>query len=283
MIVSGSRTQSLAAALADQTRHELADVSFDRFPDGEGIVRIDDAPTHAVVVASTVSDRAHIELLQLQDAVREAGADRVTTVLPYMGYARQDRPFDAGQPVSARAVARAISTGSTRVLVVEPHERSVCDWFTVPATAVDAAERLAVGLSAEDPLVVAPDAGATDLARSVRDAHGTGECAHFEKRRYSDTDVELEFASAETVADRQVVLVDDIVATGGTMCEAARLLTDRGAAQVTVACVHPLLVRGAHLKLLRAGVDTVIGTDTIEQPMSTVTVAPAIAGALSLS
>ena len=281
MIVSGSRTQSLAAALAAETGHSLAGVSFERFPDGEGIVRVDAAPTHAVVVASTVSDRAHIELLQLQDAAREAGADRVTTVLPYMGYARQDRAFDAGQPVSARAVARAISTGTDRVLIVEPHERSVRDWFTVPATVVDAAERLAAGLSAAAPLVVAPDAGAAGLARAVRDAHGTGECAHFEKHRRSDTDVELEFTATKAVADRQVVLVDDIVATGGTMCEAARLLTDRGAARVTVACVHPLLVRGAHLSLLRAGVDSVIGTDTIEQPVSSVSVAPAIAGALS--
>jgi len=282
MIVSGSGTQSLAAALAAETDHRLAGVSFERFPDGEGIVRIDGSPEHAVVVASTVSDRAHVELLQLQDAAREAGADRVTTVLPYMGYARQDRAFEPGQPVSARAVARAISTGTDRVLTVEPHETSVCERFTVPATPVDAAGRLAAGLSAPDPLVVAPDAGAAELAQAVCDAHGSGECVHFEKRRRSGTDVEVEaeFALDRSVADRPVVLVDDIIATGSTMCQAARTVLDRGAASVTVACVHPLLVRDAYLRLRRVGVDRVIGTDTIERPVSTVTVAPAIAGAL---
>lgn len=286
MIVSGSRTQSLAAALAAETDHELAGVSFDRFPDGEGIVRVqtDSAPEHAIVVASTVSDRAHVEVLQLQDAVREDGADRVTTVLPYMGYARQDDAFEPGQPVSARAVARAISTGTDRVLTVEPHEQSVCEQFTVPATPVDAAGRLATGLSATDPLVVAPDAGAADLAQAVCKAHGAGECVSFEKRRYSGADVEVEATvglEGETaVSGRPVVLVDDIVATGSTMREAATLLLDRGAASVTVACVHPLLAQNAYLKLRRAGVDRVLGTDTIERPVSTVSVAPAVAAAL---
>lgn len=280
MIVSGSATQTLAAALADATGEALAGVEFERFPDGEGIVRVDGVDDRAIVVASTVSDAAHVELLQLQDAVREAGASEVTTVLPYMGYARQDESFETGQPVSARAVARAISSGTDRVLTVNPHEEGVCDHFSVPAEAVDAAGCLAAPLpQLSDPLFLAPDAGAVDLAETVADAYGRGGVDYFEKTRHSGTEVEIEPSDA-AVAGRDVVLVDDIVATGSTMSESVAVVNDRGADRVYVTCVHPLLVRDAQLKLARAGVEAVFGTDTVERPASEVSVAPAVAEAL---
>jgi ribose-phosphate pyrophosphokinase len=282
MILPGSATQALAASLAAETGRELAGVSFDRFADGERCVQVEGigAGTDVVVVASTVSDGAHVELLQLQDAAREAGAAEVTTVLPYMGYARQDESFEPGQSVSARAIARAISTGTDRVVTVNPHERTVCGYFDVPATAVDAAGLLADPLPAlADPLFLAPDAGACDLAATVRDAHGRGDVDQFEKTRHTDTDVDVEPSDA-TVAGRDVVLVDDIVATGSTMSEAVSLLDSREAARVYVACVHPVLARGAHTRLRRAGVEAVYGTDTVEQPVSRVSAAPAIAEVL---
>ena len=282
MIVPGSDTQALAARLAEVTGDPLAPVEFDRFPDGEGMARIGDAvDDHAVVVASTVSDAAHIECLQLQDAAHEAGASQVTTVLPYMGYARQDRSFEAGEPVSARAVARAVSTGTDRVLTVEPHEPAVCAHFGVPATAVDAAGVLADPLPADltDPLFLSPDAGAVDLAATVADAYGRGDTDYFEKKRLSGSEVEITPSDAP-VADRDVVLVDDIVATGTTMSESVAVLNDRAARSVYVTCVHPLLASNAVTKLSRAGVEAIYGTDTIERPVSAVSVAPAIADAL---
>jgi ribose-phosphate pyrophosphokinase len=280
MIVSGSTSQALAAALAESTGETLAGVDYQRFPDGEGLVRVDGTDERAIVVVSTVTDSALVECLQLQDAVREAGAEAVTTVLPYMGYARQDRAFETGQPVSARAVARAISTGTDRVLTVNPHEESVREYFDAPAETVDAAGTLADPLpELSEPLFLAPDAGATDHAQSVADAYGRGETDHFEKTRHSGTEVEIRPSSTE-VAGRDVVVVDDIVATGSTMSEAVAVLNDRGAAHVYVTCIHPLLVRDARLKLARAGVEAVFGTDTVEREVSTVSAAPAIAGAL---
>jgi ribose-phosphate pyrophosphokinase len=277
MIVSGSTTQTLAVSLAAETGIDLAAVGFERFPDGERKVQVGDVGDRAVVVASTVSDEAHVELLQLQDAVREVGAEEVTTVLPYMGYARQDRAFEAGDPVSARAVARAISTGTDRVLTVNPHEEAVCDFFDVPARAVDAAGVLADPLGdLADPLFLAPDDGAIDIAETVRDAYGRGDVDHFEKTRHSGTEVDIEPSDA-AVGNRDVVLVDDIIATGTTMSESVAVLNDRGASSVAVTCVHPLLARDARLKLARAGVDAVYGTDTIERPVSEVSVAPVLA------
>jgi ribose-phosphate pyrophosphokinase len=280
MIVSGSATQSLAATVAAETGRELASVSYERFPDGEQKVQVGAVGEAATVVASTVSDGDWVQLLQLQDALREAGCEEITTVLPYMGYARQNEAFEAGDPVSARAMARAISTGTDRVVTVNPHETAVCDFFDVPTETIDAAGLLAEPLpDLSDPLFLSPDSGAIDLAVTVRDAYGSGETDHFEKTRHSGSEVTIEPSEA-AVDDRDVVLVDDIIATGSTMSESVAVLADRDAARIFVTCVHPLLVQNAYLKLSRAGVEQIYGTDTIERPVSTVSAAPAIADAL---
>jgi len=284
MILPGSDSQALGAALAAETGRELAAVTYDRFPDGEGMASVDldgTALDRAVVVASTPSDTAYVELLQLQDAVREAGADHVTTVIPYMGYGRQERAFEPGQPVSARAVARAVATGTDRVILVNPHEASVTDFFDVPCSVVDAAPRLADPLPADltDPLFLSPDAGAVSLAESVRDAYGGGDVDYFEKVRHSGTEVDITPSDAD-VTGRDVVVVDDIIATGSTMSESIGVLDDRDAADVFVTCIHPLLVRNARTKLERAGVTAVYGTDTLEREVTTTSVAPVVADAL---
>jgi ribose-phosphate pyrophosphokinase len=281
MIVSGSASQGLAAALARRLEEPLAAVEYDRFPDGEllaaapGVAAAD--PDRAVIVAATVSSDAHLEVLQLQDAAREAGVEEVVTVLPYMGYARQDEAFEAGHPVSARAVARAISTGADRVLTVNPHEKAISEFFEPTATAVDAAGRLAEPLPDDlvDPVFLSPDAGAIDLAGTVRDAYGGGETDYFEKTRRSGTEVEISPSDVD-VAGRDVVVADDIIATGSTMSEAVSVLRERNVGRIFVTCVHPLLARDAVTKLSRAGVEAIYGTDTIERGIETVSVAPAL-------
>ena len=308
MILPGSASQSLAAALASELDEALAVVETERFADGEFKLRVPDAghdgdgsssdapdrsgtPSdgsgdagstrdRAVVVASTVSAEAHVELLQLQDIARQ-GFEEVVTVLPYMGYARQDDAFRAGEPVSARAVARAVSTGTDRVLTVNPHEETVCDFFDVPCEPVDAAPRLAEPLcDLADPLFLSPDQGALGLAEGVRDAYGHGATDYFEKTRDYDTgEVSVEPSDAP-VAGREVVLVDDIVATGSTMADAGAALRDRDAGSVRAACVHPVLAANARSKLAAAGVERVVGTDTVERSVSAVSVTPVLADAL---
>lgn len=283
MIVPGSTSQTLAAALASETGRPLATPTYDRFPDGEQMAAIPEFEGEsATIVASTTSDEAWIELLQLQDAVREAGAEDVTTVISYMGYARQDEAFKAGQPASARAMARAVSTGTDRVVLVNPHETAIGSFFDVPVSIADAAPLLADPLPAglDDPLFLAPDEGAIELATTVREAYGVGETDYFEKRRDRDTGAVDVTPSDATVAGRDVVVVDDIIATGSTMSEAVEVLVERDADRVFATCVHPLLVGNAVTKLRRAGIEHVFGTDTVERPSSTVSAASAVADEL---
>ncbi len=282
MIVPGSSSQLLAAALADETGRPLATPTYDRFPDDETLAAVPAfAGDEATVVATTDSDTAWVELLQLQDAVREAGAGHVTTVIPYMGYARQDESFGPGEPVSARAMARAVSTGTDRVVLVNPHEPAVADFYDVPVETVDAASVLADPLPAlDDPLFLAPDEGAIDIAETVRDGYGTGETDYFEKHRDRDTGAVEVSPSDARVEGRDVVVVDDIIATGSTMSESTAVLTDRGAARILAVCVHPMLAANAVSKLRGAGVDRIIGSDSIERGCSVVSVAPALAAAL---
>jgi ribose-phosphate pyrophosphokinase len=282
MIVPGAASQALASRLATELCEPLAAVAYDRFPDGETLATVPEFDANrAVVVATTDTNDAWVELLQLQDAVREAGASEVVTVVPYMGYARQDQSFETGQPVSARAMARAISTGTDRVVLVNPHEDAVADFFECHVTVCDAADRLAAPLpeGLGDPLFLSPDAGAVGLAEAVRDAYGGGDVDFFEKTRHSGTEVEISPSDTDA-AGRDVVLVDDIIATGSTMSEAVAHIADDGADRVFAACVHPLLAGNARVKLEHAGIDRIVGTDTVEGDVSRVSVAPIVAAAV---
>lgn len=293
MILSGSTSQALALALGAILDEPVIPLDYDRFPDGELLVQVDRDATlpegvvldgtsftiddRALVVASTPTSAAHIELLQLQDLAHEAHAESITTIIPYLGYARQDRAHEPGQPASARAICRAIGASTDRIITVDPHEAVVCGYFDVPCVAVSAIGTLASALSIESdaPLFLAPDEGARSLATSLRDAYGEGTVDHFIKRRTGGDTVEIT-PSETDVAEREVVIVDDIIATGSTIATATSLLTSRGVNTVRVACVHALLVGGAHTRLRRAGVDELVATDTIERAVTAASAAPAI-------
>ncbi len=297
MILSGSESQVLAQALSRRLDEPVLPVSYRRFPDGELIVEVQSegslpAGVHlgeetfelddrAVIVASTLTAQSHLEVVQLQDLAVEGGAESIITVIPYLGYARQDVAHEPGQPVSARAVATVLGATTDRVVTVNPHERSVLEHFQAPAEAVSAVDALAGGLTLESdsPLIVAPDEGARPLATQLADAIGRGSVDHFEKERVGDAAVEISTTDTD-VSGREVVLIDDTIATGGTIATATSALFDGGAETVSVACVHPLLVGGAYTRLKQAGVKQVVGTDTIERTVSRVSAAPAVSDVL---
>jgi ribose-phosphate pyrophosphokinase len=276
VIVGGAASQLLASRVARVLGEQLLLTEFKSFPDGEQYTRVlGKIPRDVVIVQSTATDSDFINLLQLIDACE--GAD-ITVVIPYMGYARQDRRFKEGEAVSSRALARTLDV--EKVVTVNLHEESILRYFKTGAVNLDATPLLGEhlrGMRLADPVVIAPDGGAVSIARSAATVIGA-EYDYLEKTRISGEEVEIKPKKLD-IAGRDVILIDDMISTGGTMAEAISLFKAH-ASSIHVACVHPVLTGNALLRLYHAGVRDVISTDTLEKATSVVSVARLIASAL---
>jgi len=270
-ILAGNAHPQLAAAIAGSLAAEWDEALVQRFPDGESHVAVSPnlAGDRVVVVqplGPPVNDHL-VELLFLLDAARRAGAAELVAVVPYMGYARQDRR-DPGEPVGIRVAADAIaSRGPARLVVVDPHIASLEAVMGVPVDYVDGAAVLAAALqSVRAPgVLVAPDLGAAKLVERYASALGLP-TAVVRKRRLSGLTVE----AVELVGDvsgRAPIIVDDMLSTGGTIESATHLLLQRGAQpHVTVAATHGLFVGPAVDRLRRLPIERIIVTDTLPAP-----------------
>jgi len=275
-IVSGPSSQVLAGRIARTLGCTLVDTEFSTFPDGERYLCVPniDSCNHVVIVQSTPTDSDYISLLQLIDACDTS--DRIDVVIPYFGYARQDKRFKEGESVSARALAHAIT--ADHVFTVNIHNIGVLPYFGAPATDLNAAPCIGeyiASMKLTDPMIIAPDEGAIDLVRSTSEKLGVG-FDYMEKTRISGEEVSIKMKNLD-VSGRDVIILDDIISTGGTIVETTLLLKENGANRVFAACIHPVLVRNAVLRIFAAGVEGIIATDTLDRSVSVVTVAQLIA------
>ena len=272
------RSRAIGARIAGHLGVELVETTTSRFPDGEIYLRAGPLDETTVLVGSLLSSDSLVELLLLIDACHRSEA---LLVVPYLGYALQDREFRPGEAVSARAMALALSRGVSRVVTVNVHKESVLSHFAVPASQVSLAPEVGdfiATLGLADPLILAPDSGAVSFASAVA-ARGGWEWDHLEKTRLSGDEVRIEPRGGGSL-DGDVVLVDDIISTGGTLTAAALMLREKGAKGIHAVCVHGLFA-GPALDLLRsAGIGRIAASDTIESPESLYSAAGAIARAL---
>jgi ribose-phosphate pyrophosphokinase len=265
-VISTEYSQILAARIAQESNSDLVDVRFSRFPDGEHYLRAGPIGDDVLIVGSVVDSDSLVQLLLLIDACEGA---RSTLVIPYMGYARQDKQFHPGEPLSARAIARALSRGVSSVMTVNVHDRDILRFFSVPATNHSLAAEIGTYLSGcplHDPLILAPDDGAEYFAMEVAMVGGW-DTDHLEKTRISGEEVKIRPRNL-AVEGRDVVIVDDIISTGGTLSTAAKMLTVLGASCVYAACVHGVFSGGAYTRLMASGIRGVFASDTIEQGCS---------------
>jgi len=277
-VICTEKSQILATRLARAQKTTVVDVKYSRFPDGELYLVTGELDDETVMVSSVVDNDSLVQLLLLIDACENSD---IRLVIPYMGYARQDRQDRKGEPLSARAVARAISRGVSECITVNIHEPDVLRFFNAPARNISLARDIGAyikTLNLTNPLILAPDDGALAFAGQVASAGGW-EYDHLEKTRLNGEQVTMA-PKALSAASRPVVIVDDIISTGGTIATAAGMLSTQGATDVYAACVHGVLTGGAYVRLVEAGVRDVICSDTIERGCSRVSAADQIAHAL---
>jgi len=281
MIIGGPASQLLAGRVATTLNETLALCDYKTFPDGESYSQIvTQLEDDIVIIQSTPTDQDLIYLLQLLDICQ---GRHVSLVMPYFGYARQDKIFKPGEPMTARAVATALNPflKNGNVHLVNIHAPSIMAHFQCSIDNLDATALLAerIGnMGLQDIVVISPDKGAMKMARTAAACLGC-DCDFLQKTRHSGTEVSM--APQEVaVKGRDVVIFDDMIATGGTMATAIAMLRQQGARRVFLAAVHPVLTGSAILKLYRSGVEAVLATDTLDKGVSTVSVAPLIATAL---
>lgn len=283
-IIPGVSTQVLAARIASELGGEVSLCEFKKFPDGELYTRVVDEikDEEVTIVQSLMADSGLISLLQLIDAVEEA--HKTNVVLPYLGYARQDKRFKPGEAISSRAIARGISFAGIvdKIYVVNVHNSAVLRYFDVDAKDLDAAPLIGEYIAQkgiEQPVIIGPDEGARELAKAVATPQGF-DYDVLEKKRISGDEVRIT-PKEVSVEGKNVVIVDDIISTGGTIAEAASMLKAHDANDIYVACIHGLFVQNATLRILNAGVKDIIATDTIQSIFSEISVAKMIADELT--
>ncbi len=277
-VISTEHSQVLATRVARALDVKLVDVKYARFPDGECYLQAGEIDDETIIIGSVPDNDALVQLLLLIDA---CGESRCRLVIPYMAYARQDKQFKRGEPLSARAVARAMSAGVADVTTVNIHDPAVLPHFSVPARNISIAEDIGLFLKTLDlnnPLILAPDDGALKFAQGVASVGGW-DVDHLEKTRLSGVEVRMD-PKQLSASSRSIVIVDDIISTGGTIATAAGMLYQQGATEVYTACVHGVLTSGAYARLMASGIRDVICSDTIERACSRISAADRIAHAL---
>ncbi len=284
MIIGGSASQKLAAKVAWNLEENLSPIETRRFPDGERYIRINgEVPKEVVVIQSTgyPQDENLMELFLLLKNLKSLGVERTRVVIPYFGYGRQERRFKSGEAVSAVIVAELLeAAGASEIYSINLHEKNIKEFFNIPVHEISAMPLIAnyIRQQMEDPMIIGPDKGALGFATEVSRILKC-ECDYLEKIRISPEKVETKPKNLD-VAGRDVVIIDDIISTGGTIVSASKILRDLGANKVVVGCVHPVLVEDALLKIFAAGVVDVFATDTLKSDVSNISVAPLIAGYL---
>jgi len=291
-LISGTAHRALSESIAANLGQPLADVHVTAFPDGETFVKINEnirgADVFIIQPSCPPTNHNIMELLIMVDAARRASAERITAVMPFFGYARQDRKDQPRVPITAKLIANILTAaGVNRVLTMDLHAPQIQGFFDIPVDHLYAKSALFSYLQERHPdttnlTVVSPDVGGVKMARAYADALGA-ELAIVAKHRVSATRVEAMNVIGE-VEGRDVLLVDDMTETAGTLCAAAEILAKHGAKRIFAGVSHAILGDLGHERLKNSKIEALITTDSVPQAagekVSIVTIAPLMAEAI---
>jgi len=268
-VFSGSSNPALAGAVCKYLRLPMGGAKIERFPDGEKALKLEDdvRGRDCFVVQSTCKpvDENLMELLIFLDCLRRASAQRVTAVIPYFGYARQDRKDEGRVPITAKLVANLITAaGADRVLTIDLHAAQLQGFFDIPVDHLTGELVLSDYFRAKELsnlTVVSPDVGNIKMASRYA-GHFGGDLAIIHKKRFSGSEVQASEIIGK-VKGKNVLMCDDIIATAGTVCGAVSLVKERGAAKIYVCATHGVFAGQALERLAKIPADEIVVTDTI--------------------
>ncbi len=271
VVFSGTAHPQLAHKVVSHLHMPLGAASVNRFSDGETSIEINEnvRGKDVFIIQPTCSPTNDnlMEVIIMADALRRSSAGRITAVIPYFGYARQDRrPRSARVPITAKVVADMLtSVGIDRVLTVDLHADQIQGFFDIPVDNIYGSPVLLADLKKqnyENQLIVSPDVGGVVRARAVAKKLGDTDLAIIDKRRPKANESQVMHIIGE-VQNRDCVIVDDMVDTAGTLCKAAAALKEHGARRVVAYCTHPVLSGPAIENLNQSMIDELVVTDTI--------------------
>lgn len=289
-ILAGPASKDLAKNVAKILGAELIDVELKTFPDGESKVRIDgDLNGKLTVVVQSTYPPVDAHLMQslfMINKAKKMGA-RVFAVIPYLAYARQDKEFLKGEAVSMELIGSLFnSSGAKNLVSVDVHSQMALSYFKIPAYNVSAVPLLANYFKSQklvQPLAVSPDIGGSARAQEFAKVIGISSIAlpKVRDRNTGEVTIDPNAPELKKANGSDVILIDDIISTGGSIIKATEVLLKAGSRKVFVACTHPLLLNDALQKIIDAGASEVVGTNTVPSKVSKVDVAPAICDQVS--
>lgn len=286
-IIPGPASKQLGEKVAELSGAKVVPLVFKTYPDGESYVRLEGSVQNEnVAIVQTTSppqDTRLIQLALIADAAKRHGAKKITAVVPYLAYARQDKVFLHGEALSTETVAQMLKVAGIDILItVNVHQAKILSKFPFPAKTVSAVPLLAEYFKQkgfEKAFALAPDDGALWLVEEAKTILGGG-WGYLEKQRDLYTGQIAIKKETLDVHAKNVIIFDDVISTGGTVALAAENMMELGADKVYVACVHPLLIGDAEKRILESGVKEIVGTDSVPSHVSKVSLAPLISKAL---
>ncbi|MFQ5847447.1 MAG: ribose-phosphate diphosphokinase [Candidatus Methylomirabilales bacterium] len=269
ILFSGNANRKLAQEIAEYLGIPLGLAEVSQFSDGEVFVQVNEnvrgADVFVIQPTSPPVDHHLVELLIMIDALRRASAQRITAVIPYYGYSRQDRKVQPRVPISSKLVADLIAvSGASRVLTMDLHAGQIQGFFNLPVDHLFAAPVLLRYFQERGwtgGVVVAPDAGGVERARAFAKRLGTP-LAFIDKRREGPNDAKVMHIVGD-VDGRDVIIVDDMIDTAGTITQAVVALRDKGARRIYASCTHPVLSGPAMERIEGSALEEVVVTNTI--------------------
>ena len=286
-IISGKTSENLAKKLSKKIKANLVKSEIRVFPDGESkITLIGKISKKKSIVLQSIYPPVDTNLVQVLSLITKAkeNSSEVIAVIPYMGYARQDREFLPGEIVTMKVLGKLFkSAGASKIIVVDIHSSIGLKHFSIKTKNVTAIPDL-VGffkkLSLKNPLVVSPDQGGKERAKEFAKEFNSDYIALEKTRDKKTGKVKIKTRNLEEVENRDLILVDDIISTGGSIIKATQFLKKQKCKRIYVACTHALLMNNAEKKIKKAGVTSIISTNTIPGKTSKVDISKTIAKAI---